>query len=549
MRFALSVLLALVLPAGPAAADQASRLSRQGRQAERRGDDLEAFALYTRAAGLRPADGKYRQLAERVRLRAAQNLAATGNWKAASVLEPGNHYWLARAEAVEHQDGARDGPTALEILEAERLAEPIRLRPAAGARNFDLRGDARALFEQVLRAFDLQVVFDSEFTAGSSSRFRLDQADFSQAARALLAVTGSFMVPVADRVVLVAKDTQQKRNELDPVMVTRLPLTHVTTVEEANEMGRAVQQALDIKRLTVDATRRQVLVRDSVGKVRLAQLLYEELSRRRGEVVLDVDLVAASRSSLVNFGLTLPAEFPVSNLSTAGNNRPESGPGPLLGFGGGDSLFGVRIGSGRLEADWTRSQTQLLQSIRLRATDNMAATMHIGDKFPVINALFSPVAITPDIRQLQESGQYQQPFPSFSFEDLGLVLKVTPRIHTSREVSLAIEAEFKLLTGASSNGVPVIANRKFISAVRLKEGESGLVSGLALLRVTRSASGLAGLSRIPLLGRLFRSGNWQREENELLVTITPRVAHLPPGEQVFSRTYATGAESRPLPPF
>jgi general secretion pathway protein D len=532
------LILVVVFLTGPALADEASKLARQARQAERRGDDLEAFALYTRAAGARPHDNRYRLLAERFRARAAQSMAALGRLEQALALDPQNSYLEARLNP-------RPEPPASSIesrREEEQAAEPIELAPQQGRRSFDLRGDARALFEQVMRAYGLEAVFDADFTAGSAVRFRLDQVEFREAIRALMALTGTFVVPVHERVGLMAKDTTQKRAELEPMMTTVVPIPQVMSVEEANEIGRGVQQALEIKRLAVDAARRQVVIRDTVTRVRLARALYEELSRRRGEVHIEIELLSVSRSALANLGLTLPTSFPVLAPGSS-----DAGSLPLLRIGGGETLFGVHLGAANVQADWSRSEAQQLTRFWLRATDGMAASLHIGDKFPIINALFSPVAITDQIRDLQNTGLYRQPFPSFTFEDLGLVLKVTPRVHDSREVSLTIEAEFRLLTGQSVNTVPVISSRKFNSAVRLRQGETSIVAGLLVARSTSEASGLAGLSQIPLLGRLLRDTRWQNDHSELVLAITPRLTSLPAAEQFPSRVFHWGSEARPVP--
>ncbi len=539
------------IPPGIAAAgfaDEAGTLARKARQAERRGDDLEAFLLYTRAAGLRPSEPKYRLQAERLRPRAAVSLAALGKTSQALALEPDNSYLRDRLDGPKAEDF--DSPTEAEIRDAEQPAEPAELRPHPARRDLDLRGDPKSVWERLMRAYGLEAVFDPEYKPGSAVRLRLEQVEFRQAARALMTLTETFLVPVHQRVGLVAKDTQQKRAELEPMMAALLAIPTVMTVEEANEIGRGVQQALDIRRLAVDGTRRQVLVRDTVTKVRLARALYEDLSRRRGEVNIEFELLSVSRSALTDFGLTLPTGFPVTYLGTYWNSPPTpvaAGSAPLLGFGSGDTLLGVAIGGANLQASFRRSDAQLLSRFWLRATDGLAASLHIGDKFPIINATFSPIVITDQIRDLDRRGQLLQPFPSFTFEDLGLVLKVTPRVHDSREVSLAIEAEFRLLTGESVNGVPIMSNRKFNSGVRLKEGESSLLAGMLTAQWSRTWTGLAGLSHIPFFGQLLRKNTWQNDENELLLVVTPRLTGLPPAEQFFSRTYHWGAEARPAP--
>jgi len=221
----------------------------------------------------------------------------------------------------------------------------------------------------------------------------------------------------------------------------------------------------------------------------------------------------------------------------------------VVGLGGGDTLLGVRIGGGGFQADASRTDSRLLSRFQLRATDGLAASLHVGDRYPIVNAIFSPIAYTDEIRDLERQGQLRPPFPSFTYEDLGLVMKVTPRVHDRDEISLTIEAEFRILTGASLNGLPVISSRKFSSAVRLREGESSVVSGLAVLQRSQSRSGLWPLAHIPLLGRVLSRNTWQADQSDLLVSITPRLTILPPGEQFRARSFHTGTDARPVSSF
>ncbi len=521
-------------------ADEAARLYQKARRAEREDRPVEAFLLYARAAGLRPAESRYRMGIDRLRSRAAPALAA-----AAPRPEPSGTVITFADDA---DAGEPEPPSPAEIRQAEQPAEPPRLRPNGQRRSFDLQENATALYQAVAGAYGLQVVFDPDYNPGPPVRFRLTDLSSREALRALMAVTGTFVVPLTERSLLVAADTQQKRTERETSMAALLPIPHVMSVEEANEVGRAVQQTLDIKRLSVDANRRQVYVRDTVTRVRLASALYQELARRRAEVVIEVELVSASRTDIANLGSTLPTSFPVSTFSTFGHNRPPTGAGTVVSVGGGQTLLGVGIGDASFQADWTRAHGQFLSRFQIRATDGLPATLHIGDRYPIVNNLFSPIAMTDEIRGLQQSGQFRTPIPSFTFEDLGLVLKVTPRVHDSQEVSLTLEAEFRVLAGSSINGLPIISSRKFSSAVRLREGQSSVVSGLAILQNVKTRSGFGPLSQIPLLGRLLSHNNWQTDQSELVLSITPHLTIAAPGDQFPSRSYHYGTESRPVSP-
>ncbi len=529
----------MIVLAGVVNADPASRLLQEARRAERRGDTVRAFLLYVQAAGMRPVDPKYRREMERLKPQALQSIGLLGSLQAAAV--------PAKTTApVPAAEPANEGATLspVEARQAVQAAEPPELHPSPGRRSFDLRGNLQSLYEQVARAYGLEVVFDPDLQPGNTVKFRLEDVDFYRAFPALMELTSTFVVPVNGRVALVAADNQNKRRDLEPMMAALIPIPQVMSVEEANEVGRAVQQAMDIRRLVVDANRRQVYLRDTVSHVRLAQALYQELARSRGEIMLEVELLNVSQSTLSHLGLTVPTQIPVTALSAIGNAAPPQLSGPYATFGGGDSRFGIQIGNAGLQADWNQSDTRLLSRFRLRAIEGLPASLHIGDRYPILTSRYSPIVLTDEIRKAQQQGPLLAPFPSFNFEDLGLVLKVTPRLHGDDEVSLALETEFRVLSGTSLNDLPIISSRRFNCTVRLREGEAGLVSGMAVSQVSRSWSGLWPFSRIPLLGRLLRANTSQRDQSELLLVIRPRLTRASPASQFPSRAYYTGTEGR-----
>jgi general secretion pathway protein D len=126
-------------------------------------------------------------------------------------------------------------------------------------------------------------------------------------------------------------------------------------------------------------------------------------------------------------------------------------------------------------------------------------------------------------------------------------MKITPRIHGMDDVTLDLETEFKVITGQSVNGIPVISHRKLTSKVRLREGESAVVGGLLNSNEARSISGIAGLAELPALGALFRQTNKNEQTSEVLVVLKPTLLGLPPSEFV-THTIFTGSETRPLTP-
>jgi general secretion pathway protein D len=122
-----------------------------------------------------------------------------------------------------------------------------------------------------------------------------------------------------------------------------------------------------------------------------------------------------------------------------------------------------------------------------------------------------------------QNGSFQTPFPSFSYEDLGLTLKAKPQVYVNSDVGLTFEMDFRTLAGQSINGVPVIANREYKGSITLVDGEPAVVAGSVSQSEQRSLNGIPGLGAIPGVNKIMVSNSKTDETDELLLVITPHV--------------------------
>jgi Flp pilus assembly secretin CpaC len=127
-----------------------------------------------------------------------------------------------------------------------------------------------------------------------------------------------------------------------------------------------------------------------------------------------------------------------------------------------------------------------------------------------------------------------------NFQDLGLVLKVTPSVHTGGEISLELEAEYNVLGADTANNIPVISRRKYQGKVRLANGEWGVIAGLVKNTNSKTGTGLPWT--------ILRKNTVDKEDTELILLVKPRLTNLPPWEDPIP-TLWVGTESKPLTMF
>jgi type II secretory pathway component GspD/PulD (secretin) len=508
----------------------AAELFAQGRKAEKAGHMAQAYVLYSEAAAMEPDNLDYYLRTNAVRSRAA--LESKPVPPPLAGLDLKDESGLPRLEP----------PTAEDLAEARKPLPPTELKAQSGTKDFDLRANAQALFENVAHAFGLDCVFDTDYQAGPTIRFTVQGMDHRAALHALETVTGSFIVPLTSKVFLVAKDTAQKRNDLEPRVAVAIQVPSPSSAQEYTAVLTGVQQVMALDKVSLDINAGTIVIRDRLSKVLPARAMIEELMRPKAQVVIEMRFLEVSWNDMITYGIDFPTLVSLTPLTNVWNNAPSIAQNivGLLAFGGGKSLMGIGIMNPSLVARMSESNAKLLLNSQLRSLDGQAATLHVGDRYPIMQSgYFGPASFSGP-------GAYTPP-PSFTYEDLGLTLKVTPAVHSAQDVTLDIDAQFKLLTGSAVNGIPIISNRSMQGKANLKFDEWAVVAGLLDTNEARTVAGLAGLSRIPGLRALTSTHERDRSRDQMLILMCPRLVTEPPADTP-TRSYWVGTETRPLDP-
>lgn len=518
--------------------DFADGLFRAAEKAEKAGDTLHAYLLYSRAAAADPKNAAY--AAKKAALRSVATLSAReelGRDPATEAFSDPDSSDIpddADATTVDPDANARD------LRDSREALPPPRLIASPEKKTFDLKGDARTVFEKVAGAYGINVVFDADYQGPTALTFRMNDATYQEALRGLQAVADSFLVPIGPKVALVARDTTAKRAEHEQVVIAAIPIPERLTIQEAQEMITAVTTTMEVKRISLDPGKHLVFIRDKESKVMAARQIFAILSRARPQVEIEVDFLESDKTSSLNYGMNLPNELSLVNFSNFLHNSVSipSGFPNILRFGGGATLLGLGITNASAFATVANATTQNLLKAQIVSVDGQPASLLVGDHYPIVtNAYIGNTS--------GSTGQVFTPPPTINFEDLGLVLKITPTIHSGDEVTLDIDASFKVLGANTPVGIPVISNRKFTGKVRLKDGEWAVITGLVSSTNSDTLSGYPGLSRIPFLGRLLGQTTIEKDSSNVLLVLKPHLTNLPPWDFPHQAIWV-GTDTRPL---
>ncbi len=160
------------------------------------------------------------------------------------------------------------------------------------------------------------------------------------------------------------------------------------------------------------------------------------------------------------------------------------------------------------------TSVRVISSPKLLTLNNHEADLQVGDEVPVITQ--SAVSTTTTDAPVVNSVQMQS---------TGVILSVTPRVNKNGLVQLDISQEVSNSVPTTTSGIdsPTIQQRRLSTTVEVKNGDTIALGGLITDNKSSSKSGVPYLSKIPLLGGLFRDTDNSTTRNELILLITPRV--------------------------
>ena len=321
-----------------------------------------------------------------------------------------------------------------------------------------------------------------------------------------------------------AKDAKAKAEELvDRVFYIRNL--------QATELMTSLRQYLSPRGLMqMSQGSNALIVRDTESKIGVMKQLVDGLDLEVPQVQIEARIVQAD----TNYSRSLGVQWGIQNLNQlAGSGVANFRTGNVGPFGGQSSNFLVNLPAtvGGLVSTpgvgFTIGRTDgALLDVRLSA----------GELLGLSKVIASPKITTLDKREAKISQGESIPFQTTSlqgtqttFVDANLELNVTPQItsrdpkETGKMIMMKVRATRNAVGARSNPAGPSIDRREANTQVNIHDGETMVIGGVFIDTQNNSVVGIPYLSRVPVLGWLFKQKTESVAKQELLIFLTPTI--------------------------
>jgi general secretion pathway protein D len=284
-----------------------------------------------------------------------------------------------------------------------------------------------------------------------------------------------------------------------------------------------------------DTQTNAIVVNAPPKMMRSLMQIVDKLDIRRAQVLVEAIIVEVQADKLSELGVTWAVQGASANAPIAATNFPAFGPGvvQVAGAAGSGAVVdpGALIGDGltfgvgsisdsgvsfaaiirALNGD---ANTNIISTPSLVTTDNEEATLNVGQEVPFVTGSYTNTG---------SAGGAVNPFQTVNREQVGVKLSITPQINEGNSLLLKISQEISSIA-QSAQAVDLITNERIIeTTVIVDDGQILVLGGLLEDVIRESEQNVPYLSKIPLIGGLFRSRKTEKVKTNLLVFIRPKI--------------------------
>lgn len=357
----------------------------------------------------------------------------------------------------------------------------------------------RTVFEALGRSSGVNFVFDKDVRSDARINVFLRDVTLDEAMRVILSTQQLDRKLLNESSVFIYPNTPAKQREHQE-LVTRSFYLANADVKQAQTMIKTMAKTRDVY---VDERLNLVIIRDTAEVVSLVERLIASIDLPEPEVMLEVEVMEIARDQFDELGLQLPQQIAYGLPGAVGE--------VLIGQRG---EFRASIANPAVVARLrgTTGVSNLLANPKLRARNREKAKVQIGEKLPVFT--------TTSVANVGIS-------TSVTYLDTGLKLEVEPSVQLDNDVIMKVSLEvsnlIRQVAGPQGSIAYQVGTRNATTSLRLRDGETQILAGLISDEDRKSIDGVPGVSRLPVLGRLFGVHTDSRVKSEVVLLITPRV--------------------------
>ncbi len=320
-------------------------------------------------------------------------------------------------------------------------------------------------------------------------------------------------------------------------LAAKLQAHFVSQVTGAAEQASGAATGANIS-VWADTQTNAIVVNAPPKMMRSLMQIVDKLDIRRAQVLVEAIIVEVVADKTSELGITWAVQGANDNAPIAVTNFPSFGSGVVqiaaAGATDGGSIEdgtaligdGMTLGVGRISDSGVsfaaiiralngNADTNIISTPSLVTTDNEEASLNVGQEVPFVTGSYSNTG---------NAGGAVNPFQTIQREQVGVKLTITPQINEGDSLLLKISQEISSIAQAATGAVDLITNERIIeTTVIVDDGQILVLGGLLEDVIRESEQNVPYLSKIPLVGGLFRSRKTDKVKTNLLVFIRPKI--------------------------
>lgn len=294
---------------------------------------------------------------------------------------------------------------------------------------------------------------------------------------------------------------------------------------KAADLAAALKTRLDAKALgsiQADERSNQLLISGSQERIQEVERILKDLDKPTKAVLIEVRILKLILNPQYHYGIDWSNPFGRAGSGTVRDFNVSQAFPIASAISGAGALTAVSYGltdpsllQVQIKALEQVEDTRTIASPRLMVTNNEEAQIHIGDTIPYVTSTTTGTGDTATVSE------------EINFIDVGIKLNVTPTINEDGWVLLKIRPEISSQTATIETPqgatIPQINTTFVESTILVKDGYTVIIGGLKQLTNSATDKGVPGLSKLPLLGKLFSSRSKELEDTEIAIFLTPHI--------------------------